>query len=127
MIGIPLAIAGSVFPAFFQCTAMRVMPLHDPVENTRIMAAATDFSFDERLGDLIGVLQAKGSWTGEGWSLTGGVPENVDFRAMLIPSETDIHRWALDWDTTAGSSGEVRSSGVADCRLIDPSAREEGR
>ena len=121
------SLIGSVFPAFFQCTAYPILPLGDPVAKVQMIAASRDFAFDPRFAKLVGVAQAKGNWTGEGWELGAAVDQGRSFKAMLVPSNDDKHHWALDWDIKSGSTQATSSSGVADCRLLDPQKEEQGK
>jgi hypothetical protein len=119
-------LVGSVFPAFFQCTAHQIMPLHDPVAGVQLMAADRQFAFDERFAKLIGVRKAKGHWTGDGWQLAGG-DRGKTLEAMLLMSPSDEHRWALDWDVRSDTTQATVSSGIADCRLLDPQREESAQ
>jgi hypothetical protein len=118
-------LAMSTIPVFFDCMVFQIMPLKDPVYGMRMSAADGDFAFEPRMAEMVGVPKAKGSWVVDRWELLAPNGEG-DFQAFFGPSEKDEKRFGLDWrNMRAGGEQPDLSSGIADCKLVQPQA--EGR
>lgn len=117
-------LALSTFPVFFDCMVFQIMPLKDPVEGLRMVSADGEFSLDPRMAEMLNVASARGSWVSDRWEIAAPTADGGEFQAFFMPSDKDEQRFGLDWTdrTAANTNGDrlIRSSGIADCRVVLP-------
>ena len=117
-------LGGSVLPVFFKCMVFQIMPPAGPVEGLKMVVADRGFEFEPRMAKMLEVERAKGTWVIDRWEIVEPRTDGGEFHAFFMPSEKDDHRFALDWRSRAAAdeNGDrlIRTSGIADCRVDQP-------